>query len=64
MMKINLLFGLLAFSAAMLGVNPTSAIAANVNIIPIPVKTQTLKGEFVLPRKVVIAYHNTLLILM
>lgn len=59
MMKINLLFGLLAFSAAMLGVNPTSAIAANVNIIPIPVKTQTLKGEFVLPRKVVIAYQTT-----
>ena len=58
-MKINLLFGLLAFSAAMLGVNPTSAIAANVNIIPIPVKTQTLKGEFVLPRKVVIAYQTT-----
>ena len=59
MMKINLLFGLLAFSTAMLGVNPTSAIAANVNIIPIPVKTQTLKGEFVLPRKVVIAYKTT-----
>ena len=59
MMKINLLFGLLAFSTAMLGVNPTSAIAANVNIIPIPVKTQTLKGEFVLPRKVVIAYQTT-----
>ena len=59
MMKINLLFGLLAFSVAMLGVNPTSAIAANVNIIPIPVKTQTLKGEFVLPRKVVIAYQTT-----
>lgn len=59
MMKINLLFGLLAFSAAMLGVNPTSAIAANINIIPIPVKTQTLKGEFVLPRKVVIAYQTT-----
>ena len=59
MMKINLLFGLLAISAAMLGVNPTSAIAANVNIIPIPVKTQTLKGEFVLPRKVVIAYQTT-----
>ena len=58
-MKINLLFGLLAFSTAMLGVNPTSAIAANVNIIPIPVKTQTLKGEFVLPRKVVIAYQTT-----
>ena len=58
-MKINLLFGLLAFSVAMLGVNPTSAIAANVNIIPIPVKTQTLKGEFVLPRKVVIAYQTT-----
>jgi len=35
------------------------AIAANVNIIPIPVKTQTLKGEFVLPRKVVIAYQTT-----
>lgn len=59
MMKINLLFGLLAFRTAMLGVNPTSAIAANVNIIPIPVKTQTLKGEFVLPRKVVIAYQTT-----
>ena len=51
MTKINLLFGSLAISAAMLGINPTSAVAANVNIIPIPVKTQTLKGEFVLPQK-------------
>lgn len=59
MTKINLLFGQLAFSAAMLGINPTSAVAADVNIIPIPVKTQTLKGEFVLPQKVVIAYQTT-----
>ena len=59
MTKINLLFGSLAFSAAMLGINPTSAVAADVNIIPIPVKTQTLKGEFVLPQKVVIAYQTT-----
>lgn len=43
----------------MLGINPTSAVAADVNIIPIPVKTQTLKGEFVLPQKVVIAYQTT-----
>ena len=59
MTKINLLFGSLAFSAAMFGINPTSAVAADVNIIPIPVKTQTLKGEFVLPQKVVIAYQTT-----
>lgn len=43
----------------MFGINPTSAVAADVNIIPIPVKTQTLKGEFVLPQKVVIAYQTT-----
>ena len=42
----------------MLGGISTPASAAEINIIPIPVKTQVQKGEFVLPQKVVIAYQT------
>ena len=44
--------------AAMLGGIPTSAVAADINIIPIPVKTQRLAGEFALPSKIEIACNN------
>lgn len=36
----------------------TQAVAADINIIPVPVKTQVQKGEFVLPQKVVISYQT------
>ena len=43
---------------AMLGGMPTSAVAADINIIPVPVKTQRLSGEFILPQKVAISYNT------
>ena len=58
MKKINQLLGSLMACAAMLGAFPTSSAAADINIIPIPVKTQIQKGEFVLPQKVVISYQT------
>lgn len=45
--------------AAVLGGIPTSAVAADINIIPVPVKTQRLQGEFTLPSKIDIAYNTT-----
>lgn len=56
MAKFNRLLGSFVACAAMLGGISTPASAADINIIPIPVKTQVQKGEFVLPQKVVIAY--------
>ena len=58
MKKINQLLGSLMACAAMLGAFPTSSAAADINIIPVPVKTQIQKGEFVLPQKVVISYQT------
>lgn len=57
MKKINKFLGSLAACAAMLGGVSTQAVAADINIIPVPVKTQVQKGEFVLPQKVVISYQ-------
>ena len=57
MAKFNRLLGSFVACAAMLGGISTPA-AADINIIPIPVKTQVQKGEFVLPQKVVIAYQT------
>jgi len=42
----------------MLGGNTTPACAGDVNIIPVPVKTQVMKGEFVLPQTVTISYQT------
>ena len=58
MKKINKFLGSLAACAAMLGGVSTQAVAADINIIPVPVKTQVQKGEFVLPQKVVISYQT------
>ena len=58
MAKFNRLLGSFVACAAMLGGISTPASAADINIIPIPVKTQVQKGEFVLPQKVVIAYQT------
>lgn len=51
MKKINKFLGSLAACAAMLGGVSTQAVAADINIIPVPVKTQVQKGEFVLPQR-------------
>jgi len=58
MKKFYNFLGSLAACAAMLGGVATSASAADINIIPVPVKTQVQKGEFVLPQKVVISYQT------
>ena len=58
MKKFNHLFASLAACTAMLGGISTSAVAADINIIPVPVKTQVQKGEFVLPQKVTISYQT------
>ena len=58
MAKFNRLLGSFVACAAMLGGISSPASAADINIIPIPVKTQVQKGEFVLPQKVVIAYQT------
>ena len=47
MAKFNRLLGSFVACAAMLGGISTPASAADINIIPIPVKTQVQKGEFV-----------------
>ena len=51
MKKIRQVLSLFTLTA-MLGGMPTSAVAADINIIPVPVKTQRLSGEFILPQKV------------
>ena len=53
MKKIRQVLSLFTLTA-MLGGMPTSAVAADINIIPVPVKTQRLSGEFILPQKVAI----------
>lgn len=58
MAKFNRLLGSFVACAAMLGGISSPVSAADINIIPIPVKTQVQKGEFVLPQKVVIAYQT------
>ena len=58
MKKFNQLFASLAACTVMLGGISTSAVAADINIIPVPVKTQVQKGEFVLPQKVTISYQT------
>ena len=58
MKKIRQLVSMFAMTA-MLGGMPTSAVAADINIIPVPVKTQRLSGEFTLPQKVAVAYNTT-----
>lgn len=45
--------------AVVLGVNnPTPAAAADINIIPIPVKVNQHRGEFVLPQRLVVSYNT------
>lgn len=58
MKKIRQFMSLFAFTA-ILGSIPTSAVGADINIIPVPAKTQRLSGEFTLPQKVTIAYNTT-----
>ncbi len=58
MKKIHQIFCSLTVCAIMLGGNTTPACAADVNIIPVPVKTQVMKGEFVLPQTVTISYQT------
>lgn len=58
MKKIHQIFCSLAVCAIMLDGNTTPACAADVNIIPVPVKTQVMKGEFVLPQTVTISYQT------
>ena len=57
MKKIRQVLSLFTLTA-MLGGMPTSAVAADINIIPVPVKTQRLSGEFILPQKVAISYNT------
>ena len=57
MKKIGQILSLFTLTA-MLGGMPTSAVAADINIIPVPVKTLRLSGEFILPQKVAIAYNT------
>ena len=57
MKKIRQIVSMFALTA-MLGGIPASAVAADINIIPVPVKTQRLSGEFTLPQKVTIAYNT------
>ena len=57
MKKIRHVLSLFTLTA-MLGGMPTSAVAADINIIPVPVKTQRLSGEFILPQKVAISYNT------
>ena len=57
MRKIRQIVSMFALTA-MLGGIPASAVAADINIIPVPVKTQRLSGEFTLPQKVTIAYNT------
>ena len=56
MAKFNRLLGSFVACAAMLGGISTRHLLPI--FIPIPVKTQVQKGEFVLPQKVVIAYQT------
>ena len=58
MKKIHQIFCSLTVCAIMLGGNTTPACAADVNIIPVPVKTQVMKGKFVLPQTVTISYQT------
>lgn len=58
MKKIQKLVSLIVFSM-ILGGMPTPAVGADINIIPVPVKTLRLSGEFTLPQKVNIAYNTT-----
>ena len=55
MKKIRQIVSVFALTA-MLGAFPASSVGANINIIPIPAKTQLLSGEFTLPQKIAIAY--------
>ena len=57
MKKIRQVLSLFTLTA-MLGGMPTSAVAADINIIPVPVKTQRLSGEFILPQKVALSYNT------
>ena len=57
MKKISTTVSMLAM-VAMLGFLPASAMAADINIIPIPAKTHRLQGEFILPQKVVVSYNT------
>ena len=57
MKKIRQVLSLFTLTA-MLGGMPTSTVAADINIIPVPVKTQRLSGEFILPQKVAISYNT------
>lgn len=57
MKKIRQILSLFTLTA-MLGGMPTFAVAADINIIPVPVKTLRLSGEFILPQKVAIAYNT------
>ena len=58
MKKIRQFVSLFALTAILGGMS-TPAVGADINIIPVPVKTQRLSGEFTLPQKVTIAYNTT-----
>ncbi len=59
MKKISRIIIAFLAQVTLLGSFPASAMAADINIIPVPVKTQCLKGEFVLPSKVVVSYQTS-----
>ncbi len=58
MKNIRMMVSMLAM-VSMLGGIPASATAADINIIPVPMKTHRLQGEFTLPQKLVISYNTT-----
>ena len=58
MKKIRQFVSLFALTAILGGMS-TPAVGADINIIPVPVKTLRLSGEFTLPQKVTIAYNTT-----
>ena len=43
---------------ALLGMTPVTANAADINIIPIPVKVNKMSGEYVLPKRTVISFNT------
>ncbi len=57
MKNIRMMVSMLTM-VSMLGGIPASATAADIDIIPVPMKTQRLQGEFTLPQKLVISYNT------
>lgn len=58
MNNIKKLFSMIALGAV-LGMVPTVASGAEINVIPTPVKVNQLRGEFTLPTQVSISYNTS-----